>query len=423
MIQTMVAESPDHSSVDFEALRQDFPIFRDNAKSLHYLDNAASAQKPDCVIDAILRCYQDNYGPVHRGLYPLAENASQQYEAARQTISNYINSPVTENIVFTRSATEAINMVASGWARQNVQAGDEIWLSQMEHHSNFLPWQRVCQERGAILRTIPFDETGQLDLTDDGRLFGKKTRLIAITHVSNVLGVVNQVEEIIERATIHSIPVLVDAAQSVGHIPVDVQSLNCDFLVASAHKMCGPTGVGFLYAKASRLAEMEPMLLGGGMVDEVSANTCSWADIPARFEAGSPNLAGAIGMAAAVNYLQGIGICRIESRVRELILTAYETLVSIPGVTLYGPVYETSHDVNLNGILSFNVEDIHPHDIAHVAGERGVAIRAGHHCCQPLMQYLGVSSTARASFQFYNNEDDINALRDAIIEAKRLFGA
>jgi cysteine desulfurase/selenocysteine lyase len=411
------------STIDFDEVKKDFSIFstyqKDSQQPLHYLDSAASGQKPDCVVNVIANCYRKNYGPVHRGLYPLAENASEQYEVSRQTIANFINSPSHNNIVFTRSATEAINLVASGWAKQQVHPGDEIWVSQMEHHSNFLPWQRVCQERSAHLRVIPLDSFGRLDLAKATGLFGEKTRLIAVTHVSNVLGVVNPIEKLVALADSHSIPVLVDAAQSIGHLTLDVQKLNCDFLVASAHKMCGPTGVGLLYAKHDRLVETEPLLLGGGMVDEVSIEGSSWADIPARFEAGSPNLVGVLGFAAAATYLDDIGREQIQDRVRVLTRLAANALAKIEGVIVYG---EDSDD-NRAGIISFNIDGIHPHDVAQIAGERGVAIRAGHHCCQPLMAYLGVSSTARASFSFYNNEDDISALVAAIHETKKIFGS
>ena len=406
------------TAVDFDALRKDFSIFDHGTQPLHYLDSAASSQKPNCVIDAIDDCYRKHYAPVHRGLYPLAEEASAQYEAARQIISNFIHSPSENNIVFTRSATEAINLVASGWARQHVQAGDEIWVSQMEHHSNFLPWQRVCQERGAQLRLIPLDDCGRLDQAKAEGLFGHKTRLIALTHISNVLGVINPIEDIIATANQHSIPVLIDAAQSVGHVPLDVQALNCDFLVASAHKMCGPTGVGFLYAKQARLLETEPLLLGGGMVDEVSIDGSSWADIPQRFEAGSPNLAGVLGFAAAATYLHSIGREHIEARIRELTQSAAASLLDVDGMTVYGP----DRGDDRAGILSFNIDNIHPHDLAHIAGEQEVAIQAGHHCCQPLMSHLNVTSTARASFSFYSNESDILALKESILEAKRVFG-
>lgn len=404
---------------DWSTLRDDFPVLANSQQPLHYLDSAASSQKPRCVIDAISHCYSHDYGPVHRGLYPLAEKASEDYEAARQTIASFINASSADQIVFTRSATEAINLVASGWAGQHLKAGEDIWVSQMEHHSNFLPWQRVCQNLGTQLRIIPINENGQLELEKAESLFEARTGFIAITQVSNVLGTINPIKEIITRANQLSIPVLIDAAQAVGHMAVDVQDLDCDFLVASAHKMCGPTGIGFLYGKPERLAETEPLLLGGGMVDEVSFDQSSWAEIPARFEAGSPNLSGAIGFAAAVEYLQDIGMTAIEQRVQELTNQACRTLSEIEGLTLYGSPANTNH----GGILSFNIDKIHPHDVAHIAAEHGVAIRAGHHCCQPLMQRLGVSSTARASFSFYNNEEDIAALAQAILDAKQILGS
>lgn len=405
-------------ALDFEALRADFPIFADSRPPLHYLDSAASTQKPACVIDTISQVYSQSYGPVHRGLYPLAETASEHYEASRQTLAHFINAASPAQVIFTRSATESINLVAEGWAKHNIQPGDEIWVSQMEHHSNFLPWQRVCRNRDARLRIIPVDNEGRIDLKNTPGPFGKKSRLIAITQISNVLGTINPVREIVATAKQQDIPVLVDAAQSVGHIPVDVQDLECDFLVASAHKMCGPTGIGFLYGKAQRLAETEPLLLGGGMVDEVSIDGSSWAEIPARFEAGSPNLAGAIGFAAAADYLHTIGLEAIERRVKELTRLAHDNLKNIDGITLYGP----DPGLDRGGIISFNLDGIHPHDVAHIAAEHKVAIRAGHHCCQPLMQQLGVSSTARASFNLYNSEQDIEALLAAIQDAKRILG-
>jgi cysteine desulfurase/selenocysteine lyase len=406
-------------SVDFDALRNDFPIFENSQQPLHYLDSAASSQKPRCVIDAINSCYREQYGPVHRGLYSLAEIASQDYETARQTLANFIKANNPEQIIFTRSATEAINLIAYGWARQHLKAGDLVWVSQMEHHSNFLPWQRVCREQGASLRIIPLDDAGRLDLDNADELFSSKTRFIAVTQVSNVLGVINPIRQIVEQASHYSIPVLVDAAQAVGHMQVDVEELGCDFLVASAHKMYGPTGVGLLYGKPQRLAETEPLLLGGGMVDEVRDMTSSWAAIPHRFEAGSPNLAGAIGFASAADYLLDIGWPTIENRVTELTGFAYEKLSSVVGLRIYGPAKNDTRA----GIVSFNIDGIHPHDIAHVAAEHGVAIRAGHHCCQPLMHKLGTSSTARASFSFYNNEQDILALVNALQDAKQLFSA
>jgi len=407
------------NSVDFDAIRKDFPILNSSPQPLHYLDSAATSQKPNRVIDAIANCYRSEYGPVHRGLYPLAERASEIYEQARQTLANFINASSANDIVFTRSATEAINLVATGWAGQRLKAGDEIWVSQMEHHSNYLPWQRICRNQGASLRVIPLDNSGQLDLDSAEGLFGDRSRLIAITHVSNVLGVVNSVEKICSLASQKSIPVLVDAAQSVGHMRVDVQALNCDFLVASAHKMCGPGGIGLLYGKQERLAETEPLLLGGGMVDQVQSESSIWSEIPARFEAGSPNLAGALGFAVAADYIHEVGRNAIEKWEQELAAIAYEALSEIDGVSIYGP----ENSEYRSGILSFNIDGIHPHDIAHIAGEQGVAIRAGHHCCQPLMQHLDISSTARASFSFYNNREDIAALIKVVRESIKILGS
>jgi len=407
------------NSVDFDAIRKDFPILNSSPRPLHYLDSAATSQKPNRVIDAIANCYRSEYGPVHRGLYPLAERASEIYEQARQTLANFINASSANDIVFTRSATEAINLVATGWAGQRLKAGDEIWVSQMEHHSNYLPWQRICRNQGASLRVIPLDNSGQLDLDSAEGLFGDRSRLIAITHVSNVLGVVNSVEKICSLASQKSIPVLVDAAQSVGHMRVDVQALNCDFLVASAHKMCGPGGIGLLYGKQERLAETEPLLLGGGMVDQVQSESSIWSEIPARFEAGSPNLAGALGFAVAADYIHEVGRNAIEKWEQELAAIAYEALSEIDGVSIYGP----ENSEYRSGILSFNIDGIHPHDIAHIAGEQGVAIRAGHHCCQPLMQHLDISSTARASFSFYNNREDIAALIKVVRESIKILGS
>lgn len=400
-----------------ERWRADFPILRRDP-ALHYLDSAASAQKPDCVIDAVARCYGEAYAPVHRGLYPLAELASENYETARRTIADFIGASSPVELVFTRSATEAINLVARGWAAARLQPGDEIWVSEMEHHANLLPWQQICQERDARLRIIPIGDDGELDLEQAPGLFGPQTRLIAISQVSNVLGTINPVKRIVQLAREHRIPVLVDAAQSVGHMPVDVADLDCDFLVASAHKLCGPTGIGFLYGKAERLEETEPLLVGGGMVDEVGVEASSWAEVPTRFEAGSPNLAGAVGFAAAVEYMNRIGVERIAQHVADLTREACDMIAAVDGVTLYGPGGKGRR----GGILSFAIDDIHPHDIAQIAGEHGVAIRAGHHCCQPLMSRLGVAATARASFHLYNHREDIAALERAIEATIEMFG-
>ncbi len=402
--------------LDAATIRADFPLLAREGESLHYLDNAATTQKPHAVIDAIGDCYRHHYAPVHRGLYPLAEEASHRYEIARSAVAKFIGAPGIQ-LIFTRSATESINMVAQGWVRPRLRQGDQVWVTRMEHHTNYLPWQALCRETGAQLRIIDLKADGSLDFHNCSSLYGSRTRLIAVTHVSNVLGVINPVKEICARAAEQGIVVMVDAAQSVGHMPVDVADLGCDFLAFSAHKMFGPTGIGALYGKAERLSEMEPLLLGGGMVDSVGERDSSWAPYPSKFEGGSQNLADALGFAAAVHWLGNIGMAAMYSHTSRLTRYALDTLSRMPGVEIYGP-----RDVHeRGGIVSFNLAGVHPHDVAQIAAERGVAIRAGHHCCQPLMQYLGMTATARASFAPYNDKNDIDALADAIVAAQAMF--
>lgn len=400
-------------------LRADFPLLHDAelGRSLHYLDNAATTHKPQAVIAAISACYREFYATVHRGLYPLAEEATRRYENARDTVARFIAAPASSQLVFTRSTTEAINMVAYGWARPRLSPGERIWVTRMEHHANLLPWQRVCKERGAELRVIELREDGSLDWQDAEGLFDRRTRLIALCHVSNVLGFVNPVQAICAEAAAQGIPVLVDAAQSVAHLAVDATRLDCDFLAFSAHKMYGPCGIGALYARPQRLEEMEPLLVGGGMVDEVTLDGSSWAAYPARFEAGSPNLADAFGFAAAVDYMAQLGRVRIHGHVSALTRQALDALANVAGLRLL-----PQRSVERSGIISFTLDGIHPHDVAQIAGEQGVALRAGHHCCQPLMQHLGLAATVRASFAVYNSEADIDALLRAIDEARRVFG-
>ncbi len=399
-------------------VQADFPFLGADRPSaaLHYLDNAATTQKPRQVIDAIVECYTRAYAPVHRGLYPLAARATENYETARRRLARFISASSSSSVIFTHSATESINMVAEGWARSRLGAGDQIWVSRLEHHSNFLPWQRVCLQTGAELRVIELNPDGTLNLHSAPDLFGPRTRLIALTHVSNVLGVINPIGEVVKAAAGQGIPVLVDAAQSAAHEELDVDDLGCDFLAFSAHKMYGPGGAGLLYAKDARMAEMEPLLLGGGMVEEVGDVESSWAPPPARFEAGSPSLADAIGFAAAADYISSIGMSVINTFIRDLTDCALQSLQSIPGVKIYGP----SEQGQRAGIISFNLEGVHPHDVAQIAGEMGVALRAGHHCCQPLMKTLGVAGTVRASFAIYNNESDVEALVSAVRRALRL---
>jgi cysteine desulfurase/selenocysteine lyase len=398
--------------------RADFPLLRDAelGRALHYLDNAATTQKPESVIAAISECYREFNAPIHRGLYPLAEEATRRYEQARATVAGFIGAPLAEQLVFTHSATEAINMVAYGWARPRLTPGERIWVTRMEHHANLLPWQRVCRERGAELRVIELGEDGSLDWQAAAGLFDSRTRLISLCHVSNVLGIENPVQAVCARASAEGIPVLVDAAQSVAHTRVDATALGCDFLAFSAHKMYGPTGIGALYAKPARLEEMEPLLVGGGMVDQVTMAAASWAKSPERFEAGSPNLAGAAGFAAAVEYLTGLGMDAIHVHVSRLTRQAVAALAEVPGLRLI-----PERSVERSAIVSFVIDGVHPHDLAQVAGEQGVALRAGHHCCQPLMRHLGVAATTRASVAVYNSAADIEALLRAIDTARRLF--
>lgn len=405
------------SAFDARRLKALFPLLDGAGDALHYLDNAATAHKPAAVIDAVTACYRDDYGPVHRGLYPLAERASECYESAREVVAGFIGASRPEQLIFTRSTTESINLIARGWAGRVLRPGDEVWVTAMEHHSNYLPWQAVCREAGARLRVIECDASGTLDLDGARGLFGDRTRLIALSHVSNVLGVINPVEDIIEVARARGIPVLLDGAQAVGHGPVDVGALGCDFYAFSAHKMYGPTGIGALYAAPERLAELEPLLLGGGMVEEVGDTDSTWLPAPAAFEAGSPNLAGAAGFAAAAAFIDKQLPDAAGRHVIDLAAAAAEALAGVAEVTCYGPARRDRG----SGIVSFNVEGIHPHDVAQVAGEQGVAVRAGHHCCQPLMDRLGVPATVRASFVPYNAQSDVDALIAAVRHAVDMF--
>ncbi len=411
----LVMSKSTFEAFDNTSTRADFPLLVAAGESLHYLDNAATTQKPNAVIDAITDCYCLHNAPVHRGLYALAEGASERYEGARNTVAKFIAAP-KDQLIFTRSATESINMVAQGWLRSRLQKGDQVWVSRMEHHANYLPWQALCREAGAQLNIIELNQDGTLDLENCAELYSTNTKMIAITQLSNVLGVINPVKEICARAKEQGIAVLIDAAQSVGHVAVDVNELDCDFLAFSAHKMFGPTGIGALYAKSERLHEMEPLILGGGMVDHVNQCDSIWMPYPSKFEAGSQNLADALGFAAAVNWINSIGMASMHTYVTEITQYALDCLSKLNSVEIYGP---KSADQR-GGIISFNLKDVHPHDVGQIAGEQGVAIRAGHHCCQPLMQQLDVAATARASFAPYNNRDDVDALMESIHIAQQM---
>jgi cysteine desulfurase/selenocysteine lyase len=405
---------------DARAIREDFPILRRQVHGypLVYLDNAATSQKPRAVIDALVQYYEYSNSNIHRGIHQLAEEATEQYEGARSKVAGFIGAPTDSSIVFVRNATEAINFVAQAWARTTLKPGDEIVVTEAEHHSNLVPWQLAASSTRAVIRAIPITDDGRLDLDVARQIIGKRTRLVAVAHMSNVLGTIHPVCELAALAHAVGALILVDAAQSVPHLPVNVVDLDCDFLALSSHKMLGPTGVGALYARPEILSALEPVLGGGGMIDEVWLDHSTWAAVPERFEAGTPNIADVIAFGAAIDYLNELGMDNV--RRHEMATTAYalDRLAAIPEVTLYGP-----RDVSVRGgVVSFNYGDIHPHDVSTVVDSVGVAIRAGHHCCQPLMQRLGVSATARASFYVYNDEADVDSLVRALARVKEIFG-
>ncbi|TDY49567.1 cysteine desulfurase/selenocysteine lyase [Alicyclobacillus sacchari] len=402
------------------AIRDDFPIFQEkiNGHPLVYLDNAATSQKPRQVLDVLRRYYESENSNVHRGVHTLGTRATEAYEGAREKIARFINAPSPYQIVFTRGTTESINMVAHGYARARLQAGDEIVLPPSEHHSNLIPWQQAARATGATLRYLPLQEDGTIRLEDVEAAVTDRTKIVAIAHVSNVLGTVNPVREIAEIAHRHGAVIVVDGAQSVPHMPTDVQELDCDFLAFSGHKMLGPTGIGVLYGKPSLLAEMEPTYFGGEMIDVVELHESTWKEAPWKFEGGTPIIAGAIGLGAAVDYLSRIGMEEIAKHDAHLADLAVRRLEEIDGVTVYGP----GPGKPRAGLVTFNLDGVHPHDVATVLDAAGIAVRAGHHCAQPLMRILNVGATARASFYLYNTEDDVDAFVAALKQAKEFFG-
>ena len=407
------------SIVDSYALRNDFPIFKKkiNGKELVYLDNASTTQKPYSVIDSITDFYTNYNSNIHRAVYQLAEEATELYEQSREKIANFINVR-PEEIVFTRNTTESINLIAHSWARSNLKKDDGIVITELEHHSNIVPWQILCQEIGTRLEYVGIDENGFLDLEHMKKLIcSKKVKLISLSHMSNVLGTIVPIEGIIKVAHEHGIPVIVDGAQSVPHMPVNVKNMDCDFLVFSAHKMLGPTGVGVLYAKKEFLEKMRPFMGGGDMIKEVFKFHTNYNDVPYKFEAGTPNIADVVGFGAAIDYLEKIGMENI--RKHEISLTDYalESILSLKYVTVYGP-RDTKYR---GGVMSFNIADIHPHDLATIMNDHGIAIRSGHHCAQVLMQRLDVPATSRASFYIYNTKEEIDKFVNAIKEAGRIF--
>ncbi len=403
--------------IDPRVIRQDFPVLdqRVNGRPLVYLDSAATAQKPRPVIEAVRRYYEEYNANVHRAIHALGERATAEYEEARRKVARFINSPSERSIVFTKNATESINLVAYSWARARLKPGDEILVSPIEHHSNLVPWQLAARATGARLRFFDVTPEGELRLDDLGQLIHERTRIVAVTHVSNVLGTIVPVARIAEAAHRAGAVVVVDGAQSVPHLPVDVQALGCDFFAFSGHKMGAPTGIGVLYGREELLEAMEPFLGGGDMISSVRLEGSRWAELPYKFEAGTPPIAQAIGLGAAVDYLSATGMDAVYAHEQRITSYARERLEQVPGVVIYGPRER-------GGLITFNVDEIHPHDLATVLDQHGVAVRAGHHCAQPVMEWLGVPATARASFWLYTTEEDVDRLVEALWAAKEFFG-
>jgi cysteine desulfurase/selenocysteine lyase len=408
------------SSIDVGRVRDDFPILRRtvHGRLLVYLDNAATTQKPRAVIDALVHYYENYNANIHRGIHTLSEEATARYEEVRLKTAHFIGAPGPETVVFTRNATESINLVAHAWGRKYLRPGDEIVLTIMEHHSNLVPWQLLARDTGAKLQFVDIDDEGRLIWDDFERLIGPRTRLVSVTHMSNVLGTINPVKDIAELAHGHGALVLVDGAQSVPHMPVDVFGLDCDFMAFSAHKMLGPTGVGVLYARQGLFEEMDPFLGGGEMISRVLPEQSTWNDVPWKFEAGTPNIADVIAFGAAIEYLQGLGMDSVRTHEKEITAYALQALSAVPQVTIYGPLEPEAR----GGVVAFNLGDLHPHDLGTVLDRHGVAVRAGHHCAQPLMRRLGCVATARASFYVYNRLDEVDTLLEGIREADRFFG-
>ena len=406
---------------DLARIRRDFPILKREVAPgvpLIYLDNAATSQKPVQVIAEQTRYYRDHNANIHRGVHTLSVESTELYEAARAKVARFINAPRTEEVIFTRNTTESINLVAHAWARKFLAAGDEVVISEIEHHSNIVPWQMLRDERGIVLRYIPMLPDGTLDLEVARKIIGPRTKLLAITAMSNALGSIVPLEVLVPLAKAHGATVLVDGAQSVPHMPVDVQALDIDFLAFSSHKMLGPTGIGILWGKMALLEAMDPFMGGGDMILTVSMDRSTWADVPAKFEAGTPNVADAIAFGAAIDYLDALGMDAVRAHEREVTDYALRRLSDVPGVSIFGPM-----DADLRGgVISFELEDVHPHDIGQVLDTYGIAIRTGHHCAQPVMSALNVPATARASFYIYNTTEEVEQLASALQAVSKFFG-
>ncbi len=406
--------------MDAEAIRKDFPVLHQqvNGFPLVYLDNGATSQRPLAVIDEVKRFYEEDNANVHRSVHTLGQRATVLFEGARSKVAQLIKAPSPKGVVFTKSATEALNLVAYAWGRHHLVPGDEVLVTEMEHHSNIVSWQLACKDTGAVIRPVPVTEEGTLDLEEYERLLSNKTKVVAVTQVSNVLGTINPIAEMAAKAHDVGAIVVCDGAQALPHMEVDVGALDCDFYVGTGHKMCAPTGIGFLWGRERILENMEPFHGGGDMILDVWIDHSTYNDIPYKFEAGTPPIAQAVGLGAAIDYLNAIGWDAIRRHEVEITRYALERLAAIPDITVYGP----KNAENKAGLVSFNIGDIHPHDVGTIMDGKGVAIRAGHHCAKPLMRKLGVSATNRASFYIYNTSSDVDALVDALESCREMFG-
>jgi cysteine desulfurase/selenocysteine lyase len=406
------------AALDVERIRADFPILarKIGGKPLVYLDNAATAQKPRAVIEAIERYYREQNANIHRAVYRLSEEATQEYESVRARVARFLNAAEAREIVFVRGTTEAINLVAHSFVRPRLRPGDEVLITAMEHHSNIVPWQIVCEERGARLRVAPMNRSGELLVEEFEKLLSERTKIASLVHVSNSLGTVNPVKELVALARSRGVPVLVDGAQAAPHYPVDVRDLGCDFYALSGHKLFGPTGIGVLYGRAELLEQMPPYQGGGDMILSVSFARTIYAPIPAKFEAGTPHIAGVVGLGAAIDYLASLDRAQIAAHEADLLAYATERLSELPGLRILGTAAHKA------AVISFVLEGIHPHDVGTIVDQEGVAIRTGHHCTQPVMEFFGVPATARASFALYNTREEVDALVRALLKVREVFG-
>jgi cysteine desulfurase/selenocysteine lyase len=405
------------SAFDVQKIRRDFPILnqRIHGKPLVYLDNAATTQKPQAVIDAMVRSYAEDNANIHRGVHLLSERATRAYEEAREKVRTFLNAPDSREVIFVRGTTEGINLVAQTFGRANIGPGDEVLVTEMEHHSNIVPWQLICEEKGARLKVLPITDGGELRMELLDGLLTDRTKMVAVVHVSNSLGTINPITAIVEKAHARGIPVLVDGAQAVAHMPVDVQALGCDFYALSGHKLFGPTGIGVLWGRLPLLEKMPPYQGGGDMISSVTFAKTTYNVVPNKFEAGTPNITGSVGLGAAIDYLRSIDIAAMQAYEHDLLAYGTKALTSVPGIRLVGTASKKA------SILSFVMEDVHPHDIGTILDQEGVAIRTGHHCTQPLMDRLSVPATARASLALYNTKEEIDALVGALARVREIF--